>query len=64
MVITKARKGLKLTWEEQKNRLKQVFPRLENADLSYNEYQKAEMFRKLEFKLGITTDELVVIMGS
>jgi hypothetical protein len=63
MVITKTGKGVKHTWEEQKDRLKQVFPRLESADLNYYEYQKAEMFRQLEFKLGITTEELVVIMG-
>jgi hypothetical protein len=63
MVITKAGKAVKFTWEEQKERLKQVFPRLESADLNYYEYQKTEMFRQLEFKLGITTEELIVIMG-
>ena len=49
-------------WKEQKAKLKKKFPGLTNADLSYKEGKKSDMFEKLRIKLGISVEKWKKIM--
>ena len=62
IIIKKIVTDSKSTWENKKAKLKTRFPKLTEADLNFDETQKNEMFGKLEFKLGITSKELQVII--
>lgn len=46
------------SWDAQKAKLKARFPKLTDEDLYFDLGQKAEMFRKLEFKLALTAAEI------
>lgn len=50
-------------WSEQKGKLKSKFPVLTDADLTYENGKKDEMFGKIEKKLGKTKQELHDIIG-
>lgn len=45
-------------WSEQKTHLKAKFPKLTNADLTYEVGKMDAMFTNMEKKLGITIDEI------
>lgn len=48
----------KMSWNEQKDRLKQKFVVLTDNDLMFDESKNEEMLSKLETKLGITKEVL------
>jgi hypothetical protein len=52
----------KSNWEERKAKLRLIFPKLIDADLNFNEVRKSEILSKLEFKLGMTAQEIQVII--
>ena len=52
------------TWELQKARLKEKFPKLTDADLNFEEARKAEMLSKLQVKTLRTAKELQAIIGA
>ena len=55
---------LALTWKEKKARFKAKYPTLTDADLNFEESKKMRMMDKLQIKLGKTTKELLVIIGT
>jgi len=48
----------KISWNEQKDRLKQKFVVLTDNDLMFDDSKNEEMLNKLETKLGITKEVL------
>jgi len=46
------------TWKDQKGKLQKRFANLLESDLILEEGKKAEMFSKLQLKLGKTKEEL------
>lgn len=55
---------LLLKWEEQKEKLKQVFCDLTDKDLLFIDGRKGEMLIKLQIKLGKTEEELQELIQS
>lgn len=49
-------------WNEKKEKLKQKFPILTDADLRYNEGKEKEMIDMLGTKMGKTNQELLSII--
>lgn len=47
-----------LNWENQKEKLRQVFTDLTDKDLLFIDGRKEEMLTKLQIKLGKTEEEL------
>lgn len=47
-----------IKWEEQKAKLKAMFPALDGDDLRYDYGMKEVMFNLLQVKLGLSRDEL------
>ena len=64
MIAKKMVKSLKSDWEAQKARFKVKYPALTDADLNFDESKKFQMLNKLQVKLGKTTKELQVIIGT
>jgi hypothetical protein len=62
MITTRGSTAQRSNWEAQKAKLKLAFPKLTAEDLNFDETRKNEMFSKLELKLGMTTNELQVII--
>ena len=62
MLKASIQKSPRINWEAQKAKLKLAFPKLTVEDLNYDEMHKAEMLRKLEPKLAMTTEELQLIL--
>jgi uncharacterized protein YjbJ (UPF0337 family) len=54
----------KLSWNEQKTKLKAKFPTLTDADLQYADGKKDEMLTKVQTKLRKTKEELTKIISS
>jgi len=55
---------LKLTWAEQKGKLKQRFAILTDNDLMLNEGNKDVMLGKIQIKLGKTKEQINKILES
>ncbi len=49
---------IKMTWEEQKAKLKLKFTELEDHDFKFDIGKKGLMYTKLQAKLGMSRDEL------
>jgi uncharacterized protein YjbJ (UPF0337 family) len=56
--------GISGNWEEQKIELKKRFALLTDNDLLFADDRKAEMWIKLETKLGKSKEELQKIMSA
>jgi len=54
----------KLNWEKQKEKLKQKFGFLTDNKQIFEEGEKDELFRKLQKRLGITKEELHLIIAA
>ena len=54
----------KLNWEKQKEKLKQKFGFLTDNKQIFEEGEKNELFRKLQKRLGITKEELHLIIAA
>ena len=54
----------KLNWEKQKEKLKQKFAFLTDNQQIFEEGEKEELFVKLQKRLGLTKDELHLIIAS
>jgi uncharacterized protein YjbJ (UPF0337 family) len=50
------------SWSEQRTKIKAKFPTLTDADLTFENGKKDEMYGKLEKKLGKTKEELTAII--
>jgi uncharacterized protein YjbJ (UPF0337 family) len=50
-------------WSDQKTKLKAKFPELTDADLTFENGKKDDMFGKIEKKLGKSKQELHDIIG-
>jgi hypothetical protein len=59
-MITSGTKGF---WNEKKEKLKQRYPVITDADLSYNDGKEKVMLEILSYKLGITEQEMVWILA-
>ncbi len=55
---------IKLTWEEQKVKLKQKFSELQDQDFKFDMGKKGLMYTKLQAKLGMSRDELHKMIAS
>ena len=55
---------IKGSWAEQKCKLKARFLSLTNADLNYETGNGAEMFGKVQLKLGKSREELIAILSA
>ena len=62
MTETKVSSFRRSKWEIQKSKLKIQFSKLTDTDLNFDETRKNEMLSSLEFKLGMTKEELQVII--
>jgi hypothetical protein len=49
-------------WLELQTRLKNKYPELTEADLEYQEPLENDMLRMVEYKLGITKEEMQAII--
>lgn len=49
-------------WIEQKLKLKERFAKLTDTDLLFDKGRKEEMLLKLQYKLGMTKEELSAII--
>lgn len=58
-----AKKNLKVSWEDQKEKLKKRFVELTEKDLHFEEGKMEEMLTKLQNKVGKTRHELYMIIG-
>jgi len=54
----------KLNWEKQKEKLKQKFGFLTDNKQIFEEGEKDELFKKLQKRLGITKEELHLIIAA
>jgi uncharacterized protein YjbJ (UPF0337 family) len=52
------------TWAEQKLALKKQFPTLTDNDMMFEESKKAEMFAKIQTKVGKTAEEMQKIIAA
>lgn len=52
----------KMYWKETKEKLKQIYSKLNDDDLFYYEGKKEEMLNKIQNKLGVTKKELTTII--
>jgi hypothetical protein len=50
------------SWDEQKTKLKKLFPGITEEDLFFTLGRKPEMFEKLQIKLGKTKEEFSKII--
>ncbi len=50
-------------WTEQKDKLKEKFSNLTDADLDYEEGKRDEMIERVHIKLGKTREELIEIIA-
>ena len=55
---------IRLSWNQQKEKLKIRFPTLTDEDLQYEYGEKDKMLNKLRIKLGKTREEWVKIISS
>jgi hypothetical protein len=54
----------KVSWTEQKNKLKAKFSILTNYDLNFEAGKKDEMLTKVQAKLGKSREELAAIIAA
>jgi hypothetical protein len=50
-------------WKDQKNKLRNKFTVLTDADLNFEESKKEEMLDKIQVKLGITKEVLAAVIA-
>jgi hypothetical protein len=50
-------------WNEKKEKLKQKYPAITDADLNFNDGKEKEMMEILGYKLGKTKEELANIIA-
>lgn len=50
-------------WRELQTKLKMQYPELTETDLEYQEPLEQDMLRMVEYKLGITKDEMQEIIA-
>lgn len=55
---------VKKNWIEKKDKFQAKFPKLTDADLSYEEGEKDAMLTKIQTKLGKTKEELKSIISA
>ena len=55
--------AIKKDWDVQKLKLKQKFAKLTNNDLLFNESNQEEMISRLQVKLGLSEEELLIIIS-
>ena len=58
-MITSGSKGY---WNEKKEKLREKYPFITDADLFYNDGKEKVMLEILSYKLGITEQEMVRIL--
>ena len=57
------KKMIKVSWEVQKEKLKERFSNLTDKDLYFNKGEMEEMLKRLQGKVGISRHELHSIIG-
>jgi uncharacterized protein YjbJ (UPF0337 family) len=55
---------LKANWNEQRAKLKLIFPKITDSDLLFEQGKKEEMLGRLGVKLGKTREELYEILNA
>ncbi len=50
-------------WNGKKDKLKKLYPKISDNDLSFNAGKEKEMVEMLGYKIGITKEELVFIIA-
>lgn len=53
---------IKGDWSKQSNALKVNYPKLTNEDVNYEEGKEADLFNRLENRLGINRNEVIGIL--
>ena len=56
--------AIKISWEEQKDKLKRKFAVLTKSDFLFNAENKDGMIERLQIKLGKTREEILAIISS
>lgn len=56
-------KEVKISWDDQKVKLKAKYPNLSDSDLHFEAGKKDKMMHKIQTKLGKTENELIKIMS-
>jgi uncharacterized protein YjbJ (UPF0337 family) len=56
-------KEVKISWDEQKVKLKAKYPNLSEGDLHFDAGKKDKMMHKIQTKLGKSADELNKIIS-
>jgi phosphorylcholine metabolism protein LicD len=56
-------KAVKISWDDQKIKLKAKYPNLSESDLHFEPGKKDKMYHKIQTKLGKSADELTKIIS-